>query len=306
MAPEIAVWSSMKILVTGSAGFLGSELIPLLQQQGMHVIGMDLNHEDRSDTFYQVDLRMLGQLPQISFDICIHLASAVGGFLFNAQETTLVENEVKIFIGVHHLCQTAACQRILFTSSINVFEIDGDCYESSLKTVNLDTPYAKAKASVEQLVEQSFNEFVIIRPTNLFGSNQGRRSHQVGESHVIPDLLYKIQHSTNGVLEVLGSGAQIRNFLHVEDAARGLLYLIKTPARGWFNMRSKLYLSIGELAQQLIALSGQSLQIDFNTEFQKFEPAPLKPFLSNGLEALGWTPHVESLAQGLHLTLDRK
>lgn len=296
----------MNVLVTGSAGFLGSVLVPLLQQQRMTVIGVDLNHENHSDTFYQVDLRVKEELPNIAFDICIHLASAVGGFLFNAQEASLVNNEVQIFLGVQHLCQTASCGRILFTSSINVFEIDGDCYESSLRTVELATPYARAKATVEQLIEGSFQEYIIVRPTNLFGAQQKRRSENIGESHVIPDLLHKIEHATNDVIEVLGSGEQIRNFLHVEDAARGLLYLMQAPKRGWFNMRSNLYLSIGELAKQLISLSGKSLEVHFNTEFQKFEPAPLKPFFSSGLSTLGWSPQIESLTQGLHLTFVKK
>ena len=179
----------MNILVTGSAGFLGREVVGLLQRVGHRVIGIDLQNEAYSEIFYHHDLRTKLERPIEPFDLCIHLASEVGGFLFNATQSSLLENELCILDGVTDLCAIGGCRRIIYTSSINVFEVSGGFEHASLKEQNQRTPYAIAKARTEAEIEKRFDEFVIIRPTNLFGSHQVKHIGPVGISHVIPDLL---------------------------------------------------------------------------------------------------------------------
>lgn len=289
----------MKILVTGSAGFLGRNLIPLLQEEGHYVIGIDREKEHLSDFFYQRDLRSISELPRISFDHCIHLASAVGGFLFNATNNNLIKEEKAILDGVIALCRNCSCNKIIYTSSINVFEAHGDCVHSSLDAINQYTPYAQAKAFSEKEIERSFEYFTIIRPTNLFGIDQEKKGRRVGESHVIPDLLHKISLATES-LEVLGSGDQERNFLHVSDMARVLVLILEQQSRSWINVRSDITVTIKELAEILLARSGKKLTLSFLPEYTKYEPKiRLRCFTPEPVLKLGWRPFVNTIKDGL-------
>ena len=293
----------MNILVSGSAGFLGQRVVRLLRKSGHVVIGIDLIPENLSDFFIQADLRSCATISTPPFDACIHLASQVGGFLSNATIATLPENEASILAGITTLCQHADCQRIVYASSINVFESSGRYAHAPLQTNDQKTPYAIAKATAESVIEQQFREFTIVRPTNLFGYQQRKTGTIVGQSHVIPDLLNKIQ-SANDYLEILGSGLQRRNFLHVTDAARFFVAAVDWPHRGWFNLRSDIELSIKELAKELLIISQKKLLLTYKKSFLRFEPVPIELFSLDKVTQRGWHPIISTITEGLHPKAD--
>lgn len=294
----------MNILVTGSSGFLGTQVVRLLKQNSYTVIAIDkvLNQEDESDIFFRLDLRNEDSLSSANipyFDLCIHLASEVGGFLFNALEESLEQNELDILDGVIFLCKKINCNRIIYTSSINVFEVNGLYTHSSLEEFDQRTPYARAKYKAEKLIEAQFKEFIIIRPTNLFGASHQKVSDSPGISHVIPELIAKIKKSTD-YLDVLGDGEQSRNFLHVSDAANFIMKVMISPVSGFFNVRSEITLTINQLANILLKFVGKELPIRYQKEYLSFEPARIHRFDIKPLSKLNWKPFISSIPEGLN------
>lgn len=287
----------MNVLVTGSAGFLGRELVHQLKEENHTVIGLDKDPESQSCQFIHHDLLNPLKPSSHSFDICIHLASSVGGFIHNAFTAGLEENETQLLKTTFQFAKESGCQRFLYASSINVFENTSQFREESLKSTNQKTPYGRAKALGEKFIESECSNFGIVRMTNLFGHSQLKNKKDLGHSHVIPELLRKIEEENE--LEVLGDGTQERNFLHVSDAARFFTLILKEPQQGWFNLRSDLQLSIKDLSEELMRWKQRSLPIRFRPEYLQYEPNPITRFNSGATKALGWTPRINSLIEGL-------
>ena len=293
----------MKILVTGSVGFLGQAVVRELRAQGHFVIGVDRREESppgmvSSDLFLCTDLLSPSAYTHGSFDLCIHLASEVGGFLFNATTTDLEERESAMISTVASWCHSVSCKRILYLSTINVFEFTTEYVHAPVQQGVQRTPYARAKALGEHLVQELFEEFVIVRPTNIFGAGQFRNHDRIGESHVIPDLLHKMSLDRN-TLEVLGSGEQRRNFIHVDDVVHFVMKILQCPKKGWYNLRSNITLRIADVARELVQHVQGGHRIVFVPEYMKYEPEPVKDFDLAPVSELGWRPQVNSLSEGL-------
>lgn len=286
------------ILVTGSAGFLGRNLVPFLKENGHKVIGIDLKPEPSSHEFYQQDLLngLFDDMPKI--DVCIHLASRVGGFLHNNLKEDLPDYEFALLESVKRICDKKNCERLIYTSSINVFENGGDYNHEPIQNFDQKTPYAIGKARGEDFVKNHFKEFVILRPTNIFGKTQIISDHfEVGSSHVIPELLRKIK--TSSVVEILGDGNQVRNFIHVSDVCRFIHLILTKPNSGWFNLRSEIQVTIKNLALELVSFLNEKRDFIFRPEFLKFEPKPICLFDIKKLTQMGWKPCVSEIKSGL-------
>ena len=195
----------MRILVTGSAGFVGKELVKKLQENNHHfVIGIDINHESQSDLFFHHDLTT--SFPEaIEFDLCIHLASSVWGILFNTEKAGIIEYNNLINKYTLELLQKNGCDHMIFFSSINVFEGKDEFLHEKLTGLDQTSTYALSKAMSEMFFTSWVSNLIIIRPTNIFGQSQMKSHKKFGESHVIPDLLTKIEQA-NSEIEVFGNG----------------------------------------------------------------------------------------------------
>ena len=293
----------MRILVTGSVGFLGQSVVRELRTQGHFIIGVDRREESclgksSSDIFLCADLLVPSVFALDSFDLCIHLASEVGGFLYNATTNELEERESTILSNVASWCRSVSCKRIIYVSTINVFEFTSEYVHAPVPQGVQRTPYARAKALGENLVQDLFEEFVIVRPTNIFGAGQLRRHERIGESHVIPDLLHKMSLDKK-TLEVLGNGEQRRNFIHVNDVVHFIVKVLSCPKKGWYNLRSDITLRIADVARELVRQVQGGHQIVFVPEYMKYEPEPVRDFDLAPLSELGWRPQVSSLTEGL-------
>jgi UDP-glucose 4-epimerase len=290
----------VNILVTGSAGFLGNWLVQDLQINGHHVIGLDQQEEFISNEFIHHDLKWPIENANYQFDICIHLASWVGGFLFNASQTSLIESEVLLLKNLKNFCDRSNCKRIIFTSSVNVFENSGVQEEGPLQIHDQKTPYAIGKARCEEFIATTFEEFTIIRPTNFFGDAQPRLRKSFGESHVIPDLLFKIKEKE--IIEVFGNGEQVRNFMHIADVSDLILRLLNATSISYIHLRSNLFLTIRELAEDLKNFSNSSKKIHYMPQYLKYEPDQITRFSIATAESLEWRPKIQSLQEGLRLS----
>lgn len=286
----------MRVLVTGSAGFVASELIRKLKSVGHKVTGIDIVGETQSDQFILHDLTLPLKMNTEKFDVCVHLASAVGGILYNVSKDNISSVNEAINSTVIEICRQASCNRIVFFSSINVYETGQPYKHDALEKIDQITPYALSKAKSERQIEDCDN-FIIVRPTNIFGKNQCRRHKQYGESHVIPDLLKKIEKEP--FLEVFGDGTQIRNFVHVSDICEFVINNLNVTGRHYFNLRSNITISIGELARELLQYARSNKEIVYKKEYMKYEVSKISEFDMTVPVKRGWAQKITSIIQGL-------
>ena len=215
----------MKVLVTGSAGFVGKEMVTMLKDNGHHVIGIDINPDHLSDEFYQHDLTIVFN-KKLDFDVCIHLASSVGGILFNVEKADIITYNNLINKNVLNIMTENNCDHLVFFSSINVFESNNKFTHAKIDGLDQMSGYALSKAIGELFFANWIKNLMVIRPTNIFGKSQMRMHEKFGESHVIPDLQRKIEIALDEI-EVFGDGSQVRNFIHVQDVVR---FVVKNMA----------------------------------------------------------------------------
>ena len=287
------------VIVTGAAGFIGRNLCEYLANRGVSVLGIDKRDVTAAYDFVRHDLTQpLAQ--SIEAGACVHLASAVGGFLYNSSEQAgMLHYNAAINACVADMCKRAGCGHVVFFSSINVFESDPVFTHEPIATLPALTPYAESKARGERLFAGEFANFVALRPTNVFGKDQARTHDLVGESHVIPDLIKKIQDSD--VVRVLGNGTQRRNFVHVSDVVSFAAQAITFGGQRFFNLRSDLTITIAALAADLAKFLRRDVKFEFEPSYMQFETFQIRDFDLAPALNMGWAPRIHSIAAGLRI-----
>lgn len=186
----------MKYLVTGSAGFIGTNLVEYLLDQGEFVLGVDYDTCDLCDSVF---------VPPNAedIDIIVHLAAET-----NVRES--IEKPYKTFL--------RNCQ-----STLNVLMMAKDfnaklIFASSCGAPNSMSPYAASKLAGEAICIAYKNSYDldvdILRFSNVYGP------HSLHKNSVIAKFIKNILDGE--ILEVFGNGNQQRDFVHVEDICRAI------------------------------------------------------------------------------------
>ena len=142
--------------------------------------------------------------------------------------------------------------------------------------------------------------FISAQPTNLYGPND---NFDLNSGHVLPALMRKVHEAKERDAEwvdVWGTGSPLREFLHVDDLARALLFLVQNyDEAGHVNIGSGEEISIAELAKMIAGTVGYQGNFRFLNE--KPDGTPRKLADTTKLNNLGWSPDI-SLADGLRST----
>jgi UDP-glucose 4-epimerase len=270
----------VKALVTGGAGFIGSHLAELLLGEGWEVWALDdlstgslanVEHlRDRDEFHLVVDSvlhwSVVNELVH-RCDVVYHLAAAVGVRLIVEQPVhTLVTNLRGTEIVLEH-CNRFE-KRVLIASTSEVYgdhreeaPLDETARRIYGPTTQRRWAYADSKAMDEFLALAHHQErgldCVIARLFNTVGP---RQSDQYGM--VIPTFAQRAL--AGEPIEVHGDGLQTRCFCHVRDTIRALYGLMETGGSGEiYNVGSTNRISILELAQRIVELTGSSSELRF-------------------------------------------
>src|SRR5215470_574141 len=252
----------MKILVTGSAGFIGGYLVEELLEAGHAVVGIDnfgkygpvaKSYDGHPNYhFTQGDAKDVDLLRRLIAD-CDHavaLAAKIGGIsYFHALAYDLIaENEritAAIFDSALWAFRERKLKKITVLSSSMVFENASEWPTPEAALARIPAPsstYGFQKLACEYFArgahEQYGLPFTIVRPFNCAGVGERRALTNVevtsgnirlAMSHVIPDLVQKVLKGQDP-LHILGSGEQIRCYTYGGDLARGIVAAMLHPA----------------------------------------------------------------------------
>lgn len=273
----------MKVLVSGSSGFIGGYVVEELLSRGYAVVGIDdhskygkiaKSYDDHPDySLVEGDARDVDLMTSLLSD-CDHFiagAAMIGGIsYFHAYAYDLLANNERIMAASCDAAIAALAagrlQKVTYLSSSMVYEstetwpsVEGD--ERSIAPPL--SSYGFQKLSVEYFARAAWDQyklpFTIVRPFNCVGIGEGRALGDVevasgnvklAMSHVVPDLVQKVLKGQDP-LHILGDGTQIRHYTYGGDLAKGIVMAMEHPdARNDdFNLSTERSTTVLELAE---------------------------------------------------------
>jgi GDP-D-mannose 3', 5'-epimerase len=271
----------MKIaLVCGAGGFIGGHLVKRLKSEGFWVRGVDLKFNEYADSeaddFVIGDLRdpyLVRQVIDRPFTEVYQLAADMGGagYIFTGEhDADIMHNSATINLNVADSCHRRRAKRVFYSSSACMYpahnQEDPDnpnCEESSAYPAAPDSEYGWEKLFSERLfLAYSRNhgmEARVARYHNIFGP-EGTWSG--GKEKAPAAMCRKVASARSGdQIEIWGDGQQTRSFLYVDECLEGTLRLTRSEFSGPVNIGSDEMVTIDQLAQSVIEISGKRLDI---------------------------------------------
>lgn len=294
--------SRRRIWVAGHKGMVGSAIARNLVKRGDEVVKADRTVVDlRNQIAVEVWLK------QNRPDAIIFAAAKVGGIYANdAFPADFIYDNLAIETNVIHSAHAAGVDRLVFLGSSCIYPkfAPQPIKEESLLTGPLEPTnewYAIAKIAGIKLCQayrkQYGRRYISVMPCNLYGPND---NFDLTTSHVLPALIRKFHEAAKeGRHEVVvwGTGAPLREFLHVDDLARGVIFCLDHyDTYEHINCGAGDEISIRDLAELVARVVGFSGKIRFDTT--KPDGTPRKLMDSSRIAALGWKPEI-SLEEGI-------
>jgi len=303
----------LKIVVTGGAGFVGSNLCARLINEGHDVLCVDnlltgstKNIETLRDhphfTFIQHDVT---QPFPFAADAIFHMASPASpvGYMNHPIETILVNSQ-----GTYQMLEAAKKQHAMFLIS-STSEIYGDPlvhpqredYWGNVNPIGPRACYDESKRLGETLTMEYYRQFQlnarIVRIFNTYGPNS-----QINDGRMIPNFI--TQALKNEPLTIYGDGKITRSICYVSDLVDGLIRAMFQPetAGEVFNLGNPEEHTVLEFAQTIIRLCEASSSIVYESS-RIDDPERRRPNIEKAQHALGWRVNVP-MEDGLRRTIE--
>ena len=300
-------------LVTGGAGFLGSNLCDYLLSRGHRVVCVDnldtgslenIRHLNNGEDFRfeMLDITSHYEIDE-PLDFVYHMASPASPIDY----ARLPLHTLKVgAYGTHNTLGLAKKHRarFLLTSTSEVYgdplvHPQPESYWGNVNPIGPRGVYDEAKRYAEALVmaylrQQGVNT-CIARIFNTFGARM--RPH---DGRAIPTFLR--QALAEKPVTVFGDGSQTRSFCYVDDLIRGLVLLAESDVHEPVNLGNPAEMALLEMAELIIELTDSRSDLVFES-LPVDDPQVRQPDISRARQLLGWEPEVD-LREGLRRTID--
>ena len=273
----------LKVLITGGAGMIGSNLVKRLVKLNYVVYVVDnlwrgkkeyLFSDDKklvipNKNFYQLDLREYKNCLKVTkkIDLVIHLADIVAGinYVFS-NETSVYRSNILINSNILQACIKNKVKKFVYAGTACSYPKSKQSIvnpkpfkENDVYPAEPESAYGWSKLMGEYEAELAFNagliNIEILRLHNVYGTPA---ELDPSKSQVIPALCKKTIENKKELL-VWGSGRQKRAFLHVDDAVDGFIKAIKKNSKfnGVIQLGPNFSTSIADIAKKIVKLSGK-------------------------------------------------
>jgi len=311
-------FKNKKVLVTGAAGFIGSHLTEELAKRGAKVRAFV--HYNSRNSYGNLEFLKKDLLKGIEIhtgditdpfsvakavegcDVVFHLAALIAIPYSYVAPASYVETNVKGTLNVMHACLAHKVEKVIHTSTSETY---GTAIYSPIDEkhpLQGQSPYSASKIGADKIAESFFCSFGLpvatIRPFNTFGPRQSARA-------VIPTIIS--QALVSDTIR-LGSLTPVRDFNFVKDTVAGFILVAESDASVGqvINVGSGREITIGELANKIIAIIGGNKKIATDTTRVRPENSEVMKLLANNSKALsliGYAPK-HTIDEGLSLVID--
>jgi UDP-glucose 4-epimerase len=312
----------MKALVTGGAGFIGSNLVDALLERGDEVIALDNLSTGRRANLDEAiergaklvieDIRdgelMRGLLASERPEVVFHLAAQMDVRVSTAHPTYDAEINVLGTLNLLEASREVEVGRFVYASTGGAIYGEADNLPAAEDTeIRPEAPYGQAKYAGEGYCELYRRLHGLSTVSLRLGNVYGKRQDPLGEAGVIAIFCGRLRQGERPT--VFGDGRQTRDYIYVEEIVEAALKAAASDVHGSFNVGRGVETSVLELVDILREL-GREMGLAANEKFEpEFAPARPGEVLRNALdpkkarEVLGFESRV-GLEEGLRRTLE--
>ena len=307
MTKKLYSLAGKRVWVAGHRGMVGSALVRRLERENCEILtaGRETLNLLRQD---EVETWMREERPEAVFVA----AARVGGIYANdSRPAEFIYENLMIEANIIHGAHLVDVEKLLFLGSSCIYPrmASQPMAEDALLTGPLEPTnewYAVAKIAGIKLCQayrkQHGRDFISAMPTNLYGPGD---NFDLESSHVAPALMVKTHRAKmadDPAVEIWGTGTPKREFLHVDDLADGLVFIMERYSEAeHINIGSGTEVSIRELAETISDVVGYRGEYRYNAD--KPDGTPRKLIDCARIHALGWRAPT-GLRDGMASTYD--
>jgi len=292
-----------KIVITGAAGFIGSNLVDRLINEGFFVYGIDnlitgsldnISHLNSNNNFEYINHDVTKYIDiKDKIDYVFHFASPASPIDYLKYPIQTLKANA---IGGHNALGLAKKNNAKFilasTSEVYGDPLEHPQKESYFGNVNPIGPrsiYDEAKRFIESMTI-SYHVYhklrvSIVRIFNTYGPRM-----KIDDGRVLPTFIK--QAASNKDLTVNGDGTQTRSFCYIDDLVNGIVQLMNSEYSYPINIGNDDEVTINEIASTLISILNSESKIIYN-ELPEDDPLKRKPDLTLAKKILNWTPKID-------------
>jgi len=287
---------TLKVFVTGGAGFIGYYLVDFLLKSHTITVYDDLSNSQstlglltkKGVQFVKGSIMDCDKLVKAAkgCDMVIHLAAKTDIAESVLHPEMVQEVNVNGTINVLKCCIKNNIKKIVFASSAAVYG-DSDIAITENTDTNPSSPYGKSKMLAENKIKEMAGdnlEYIILRLFNVYGKRQSKNAG------IISKFAECI--SRNSPLVIYGNGNQTRDFVSINDVVNAFDCAIKTNSSGTYNVASGKSISVNKLAKIFLDTSGKKIDVIYRPS-KKGDIKHSKADITLAKEKLGFIPKVD-------------
>lgn len=269
------MFKDKKILVTGGGGMIGRSLVKFLLERGANITIADLTTPTdlpQGVKFVKVDLRYFDQCEAIcdGMDYVFNLVGIKGSPKMCAEQPAdFMVPMLQFNTNMMEAARRANVKWYLYTSSVGVYA-PAEVFKEDDVLNTVPSPNDRFAGWAKRIgemqaeaysIQYGWNKVSIVRPANVYGAYD---NFNPANAMVVPSLIRKAQE--NDVLEVWGDGSTIRDFIHADDVALGMIFAVENQITQPINLGSGEGYSIKEVVDMVVKYANKPLEVKWLTD----------------------------------------